>query len=87
MTDLLERVISVATLRTLVRMKCWAGVSEQTISQLISSCVEPEALAKYEAANTSRPGRLPIELIPPHRRPRFLEALSRLTPGRGVDRN
>ena len=82
MIDLLERVISVSTLRTLVRLKRGAGVTEQTISQLIASCVDPEMVIEYEDKNRSRPGRLPIELIPPYRRGDFLEALHRLPTSR-----
>ena len=52
----------------------------ETISHLIAFYVEPETLAVYE--NKSRPGRLPLELIPPNRRVAFLEALQRLPSSR-----
>jgi hypothetical protein len=80
MTDLLERVLSVATLRTVVRQKWCAGVGGETISRLIASYMDPETLARYE--NKSRPGRLPLELIPADRRGAFLEALQRLPSSR-----
>jgi hypothetical protein len=85
MTELLERVLSVATLRTVIRQKCCAGVSGQTISRLIASYVQADTIAEFAA--TSRSGRLPVELIDPNRRVAFLEALQRLPVGRGFVAN
>jgi hypothetical protein len=76
MVDLLERVLSVTTLRSVVRQRCCAGVSGLTISRLIASCVPAEVAAGFETG--ARPGRFPVELVPSHRRVAFLEALQRV---------
>jgi hypothetical protein len=73
MSGLLERVLSVGTLRTVIRSKCCAGVSGQTISALIASYVRADLVAE-----SPRYGRLPVELIDPDLRVAFLEALQRL---------
>jgi hypothetical protein len=80
MTDLLERVLSAATLRTVVRQRCCAGVSGFTISRLIASYVSAEAVLGF--ANNERSGRLPVELVPAHRRGAFLETLQRVPANR-----
>jgi hypothetical protein len=85
MTELLERVLSVATLRTVIRQKCGAGVSGQTISQLIASYLQADAVAQFACDDRSE--RLPVELIHPDRRVAFLEALQRLPVGRGFIAN
>jgi hypothetical protein len=77
MTELLERVLSIATLRTMVRRRCRAGVSGRTISRLIASFLRAE-----EVASRDHPERLPVELIHPDRRVAFLEALQRLPASR-----
>jgi hypothetical protein len=82
MTDLLDRVLSVATLRTVVRQKCCAGVSGQTISRLVASFVQAE-----EVANRERSERLPVELIHPDQRVAFLEVLQRLPASRTLVQN
>jgi hypothetical protein len=80
MTDLLDRVLSVATLRTVVRWRCCAGVSGPTISRLIASFVLPDTVAEF--SHGDRPGRLPVELVHPDRRVAFLETLQRLPASR-----
>jgi hypothetical protein len=76
MTDLLDRVLSVATIRTVVRGRCCPGVSGPTISRLVASYAPADAVAGF--ANKDRSGRLPVELVPPHRRVALLAALQRL---------
>ena len=82
MTDLLDRVLSVATVRTVVRQKCSAGVGRVTISMLIASFMEAA-----EVTNRDRAERFPLELIYPDRRAAFLEVLQRLPTSRTAVRN
>jgi hypothetical protein len=84
-TDLMERVLSAATMRTIIRQKCCAGVSGETISRLIAAYVRPETVAQYE--DKPRPGRIPVELIPADRRVAFVEALQRLPVSRSFAGN
>lgn len=85
MTELLDRVLSVATLRTVVRQKCVAGVRGETISRLIAAYVSADAVA--ESVRASQSERLSVEMIDPDRRVAFLEALQRLPAGRPTARN
>ena len=80
MTELLERVLSPASLRQVIRAKCNAGVCSQTISQLIACYVPAEIIAG--CADGSR--RLNVELIPAYQRMAFLEAVQRLPAPRGL---
>ena len=78
MTELLDRVLSPACLRQVIRAKCNAGVCSQTISQLIA-CYVPANIA-----GDDRSRRLHVELIPAHQRMAFLEAVQRLPTPRGT---
>jgi hypothetical protein len=85
MTELLDRVLSVATLRTMVRQKCGAGVRGETISRLIAAYVSADVVA--DSLGESESGRLSVEMIDPDRRVAFLEALQRLPARRPIVRN
>jgi len=74
MTELLDRVLSPASLRQVVRAKCSAGFCSQTISQLVACYVPADIIAGYNDGSR----RLPVELIPAHQRMAFLEAVQRL---------
>lgn len=71
MTKLLDRVLSAASLREAIRAKLRAGVQGETISWLIA-CYVPAHLAGNRGRH-----RLPVEMIPPHKRSAFLQSLQR----------
>lgn len=76
MTDALDRVITATTLRTAIRAKVNAGISRQTISQLVSVYASPDAGMGRDDGTGVR--RLPVEVIAHDRRRAFLAALDRL---------
>ena len=71
MTDLLDRFISASALREAIKAKCRAGTHRDIISRLIATYVPDE----FPAARDCGRSRLPVELIPAHRRRAFFEAL------------
>jgi hypothetical protein len=78
MTEVLERVLSAATLRTVIRAKSQAGVSARTIAQLIAFYVPADVVAQHGGISE----RLAAELIPVDQRPSFFQALQRLPTAR-----
>jgi hypothetical protein len=74
MTDMLDRFISASALREAVKARCRAGARRETISRLIACYVPANIDAKCDCGRD----RLPVELIPTHRRAAFFEALHRL---------
>jgi len=73
MTELLDRVLSATTLREAIRAKLRAGVQSDTISWLIACYVPTHLMAGGDRGRH----RLPVEMIPPHKRPAFLQSLER----------
>lgn len=74
MSELVDRLISASALREAIRAKCVAGVQREVICRLIASFVPDDIATEHECGR----GRLPVELIPAHRRSAFFEALHRL---------
>lgn len=74
MTIPLDRVLSATALREAIRAKCRSGGSRHAISRLIAFYVPANIVAKGDDG----PHRLPVEVIAPHQRTAFLEALQRL---------
>lgn len=78
MTEVLERVITAATLRMAIRAKLRTGVGRRTVSQLILAHVPPNLIAGRDDAGLKR---VPVELIPHDRRVAFLDELDQLEDG------
>ncbi|MBV9555279.1 MAG: hypothetical protein JO032_21065 [Alphaproteobacteria bacterium] len=77
MPDIMERVITAATLRTAIRNKIRAGVSGRSISILINRHAPADAHSEREDASGVQ--RLAVEVIPHGQRAAFLEALDHLS--------
>ena|SRR5215469_10510367 len=74
MTDLLDRFISASALREAIKAKLRAGARREAISRLIAAYVPADIVAGRDCGRT----RLPVELIPAHKRRAFFEALHHL---------
>jgi len=76
MTEVLQRVITAATLRQAIRAKIRVGVNPRAISLLINAHASPDARSDREDETGVQ--RLAVETIPHARRAAFLAALDRL---------
>ena len=76
MSEVLESVITAATLRTAIRAKISAGISRRAISLLIEAYAPPRTRGRRDE-DTGRQ-RLPVEVIAHERRVAFLAALGQL---------
>jgi hypothetical protein len=76
-SELLERVITAATLRVAIRSKIRNGTSRRRISLLIN--VYAPAGVRSDRDDGTGVQRLAVEVIPHQQRIAFLEALERLT--------
>jgi hypothetical protein len=72
--EVLDGIITSATLRTAIRGRISAGISPRTISLLIHAYAPPEARGRDEDGVQ----RLAVEAIPHERRVAFLDALVQL---------
>lgn len=77
MTEILDRVITAARLRTEIRAKLRAGASSRSISLLINGFAPPGVRSDREDGSGVQ--RLAVEVIPHRQRAAFLEALDQLT--------
>ena len=74
MSELVDRFISAAALREAIKAKCVAGAQREVICRLIASYVPDDIATEHDCGRS----RLPVELIPGHRRSAFSEALHHL---------